>query len=87
MSPPTEVLEKVGSLPDIFGMDKDALTILVKELYDQSCEVFGEKFDMQFQNRKREVEIQELETETAESHGTFKIPKLKKVDKFKLLEQ
>merc|ERR1712217_903767 len=35
--------------------------------------------------RKRDMEIHNLEMETSESHGTFKIPKLKKVNKFKMM--
>merc|ERR1711944_335128 len=77
MGVPEAVLEKVGSLPDVGSMSKDDLAKLCKELYDRSCNVFGEKFD---------VEIHNLEMETSESHGTFKIPKLKKVNKFKMME-
>merc|ERR1711874_62440 len=76
---PEAVLEKVGSLPDIASMSKDDLAVLCKKLYDQSCSVFGEKFDVEYQVKKREME-------TSESHGTFKIPKLKKVNKFKMME-
>merc|ERR1712217_461694 len=36
--------------------------------------------------KKRDMEIHNLEMETSESHGTFKIPKLKKVNKFKMME-
>merc|ERR1719309_451970 len=36
--------------------------------------------------KKRDMEIHNLEMETSESHGTFKIPKLKKVNKFKVAE-
>merc|ERR1711862_879687 len=58
---------------------------LVKQLYDQSCAVFGEKFHMEYAVKKRDMEIHNLEMETSESHGTFKIPKLKKVNKFKMM--
>merc|ERR1712080_581485 len=58
------------------SMSKEDLAALVKKMYDNSCAVFGEKFDM---------EIHNLEMETSESHGTFKIPKLKKVNKFKMM--
>merc|ERR1711892_1150078 len=85
MGVPEAVLEKVGSLPDIAGMSKDDLAVLCKQLYDQSCAVFGEKFNMEYQVKKTDVEIMNLEAETSESHGTFKIPKLKKVNKFKML--
>ena len=41
---------------------------------------------MEYAVKKRDMEIHNLEMETSESHGTFKIPKLKKVNKFKPLE-
>merc|ERR1712033_124955 len=85
MGVPEAVLEKVGSLPDISGMSKDDLAALCKQLYDQSCAVFGEKFHMEYQVKKRDMEIHNLEMETSESHGTFKIRKLKKVNKFKMM--
>merc|ERR1711872_1128568 len=82
---PDSVKEKVGELPDISGMSKEDLSALVKQLYDQSCSVFGEKFHMEYAVKKRDMEIHNLEMETSESHGTFKIPKLKKVNKFKMM--
>merc|ERR1711946_69338 len=82
---PEAVLQKVGSLPDIGSMSKDDLAVLCK-LYEQSCAVFGEKFDVEYQVKKKDMEIHNLEMETSESHGTFKIPKLKKVNKFKMME-
>merc|ERR1712037_843575 len=85
MGVPEAVLSKVGSLPDVASMSKDDLTALIKQLYER-CTVFGEKFDEEFQVKKRDMEIHNLEMETSESHGTFKIPKLKKVNKFKPLE-
>merc|ERR1711930_34557 len=75
---PDSVKEKVGELPDISGMSKEDLSALVKQLYDQSCAVFGEKFHMEYAVKKSDME-------TSESHGTFKIPKLKKVNKFKMM--
>ena len=44
---PEEVQSKVGSLPDLTEMDKDSLVSLVKELYDRSCQIFSEQFDVQ----------------------------------------
>ena len=79
MGVPEAVLAKVGSLPDISSMSKDDLAVLCKKLYEQSCAVFGEKFDVEYQVKKKDMEIHNLEMETSESHGTFKIPKLKKV--------
>merc|ERR1712211_136966 len=86
MGVPGAVLNKVGSLPDIGSMSKDDLANLCKELYAKSCNVFGEKFDVEYQVKKRDMEIHNLDMETSESHGTFKIPKLKKVNKFKMME-
>jgi len=86
MGVPEAVLEKVGSLPDVASMSKDDLAALCKQLYDRACGVFGEKFDEEYQVKKRDMEIHNLEMETSESHGTFKIPKLKKVNKFKPVE-
>merc|ERR1712179_698444 len=54
-------------------------------MYDNSCVGFGEKFDMEHAVKKMDMEIHNLEMETSESHGTFKIPKLKKVNKFKVV--
>merc|ERR1712090_73195 len=85
MGVPEAVLEKVGALPDVSAMSKDDLAALCKQLYERSCVVFGEKFDEEYQVRKRDMEIHNLEMETSESHGTFKIPKLKKVNKFKMM--
>merc|ERR1711963_647569 len=49
---PDSVKEKVGELPDISGMSKEDLSALVKQLYDQSCSVFGEKFHMEYAVKK-----------------------------------
>merc|ERR1712089_41166 len=80
MAIPDSVKAKVGEMPDVSSMSKEDLAALVKQMYDQSCAVFGEKFDMGYQVKKMDMEIQ-----TSESHGTFKIPKLKKVNKFKMM--
>merc|ERR1712055_476210 len=85
MGVPEAVLENFGALPDVSAMSKDDLAALCKQLYEKSCAVFGEKFDMEYQVKKMDMEIRNLEMETSESHGTFKIPKLKKVNKFKMM--
>merc|ERR1712001_482359 len=53
MGVPEAVLEKVGSLPDIAAMSKDDLSALCKKLYEQGCSVFGEKFDVEYQVKRR----------------------------------
>ena len=74
MGVPEAVLAKVGSLPDLSGMSKDDVAALCKKLYEQSCSVFGEKFDEEYQVRKRDMEIHNLEMETSESHGISRSP-------------
>merc|ERR1712223_133563 len=67
------------ALPDLSAMDKQALASLVMELYERSCKVFGDTFDIQHQVRKLEIEISELEVEVNDMNGRFVIPKLRKV--------
>merc|ERR1719206_1170204 len=67
MGAPEAVLEKVGSMPDVSAMSKDDLAALCKQLYDKSCVVFGEKFDEEYQVKKRDMEIHNLEMGTSES--------------------
>ena len=62
----------------------DDLAALCLKLYEQSCAVFQEKWTMEFQVKKRDAEIHNLEVECSDSHGTFKVPKLKKVNRFKM---
>merc|ERR1712121_175079 len=85
MAVPDAVREKVGEMPDFGSMDKDALAAMAKQLYDQSCAVFAEKFNMEHEIKKNEVEIHALELEVNDMHGKFIIPALKKVSNFKLM--
>lgn len=72
-------------MPNVGDMDKDALAALIKQLYDQSCSVFAEKFNMEHEIKKNEMEIHALELEVNDMHGKFIIPQLKKVNNFKLM--
>jgi len=85
MAIPDAVKQKVGDMPDLSSMDKDALAALAKQLYDQSCAIFAEKFSMEHEVKKNEVEIHALELEVNDMHGKFIIPALKKVSNFKLM--
>jgi hypothetical protein len=85
MAIPDAVKSKVGDMPNVSDMDKDALAALIKQLYDQSCSVFAEKFTMEHEVKKNEVEIHALELEVNDMHGKFIIPALKKVSNFKLM--
>merc|ERR1711973_920222 len=71
MAIPDAVKDKVGDMPDVSSLDKDALNALVKQLYDQSCNVFAEKFNMEHEIKKNEVEIHALELEVNDMHGKF----------------
>jgi len=85
MAIPDAVKEKVGEMPSIADMDKEALAAVIKQLYDQSCAVFAEKFNMEHEVKKNEQEIHDLELEVNDMHGKFIIPQLKKVSNFKLM--
>ena len=65
----------------------DDLAALCMKLYEQSCAVFSEKWSMETQVKKKEQEILNLEAECQDSHGTFKVPKLKKVQRFKMEQE
>merc|ERR1712062_470915 len=81
---PDSIRDKVGPMPDVSSMSKDDLSALCMKLYDQTCSVFQEKYHMDQQVKKRDAEIHNLEIECMESHGSFKVPKLKKVNRFKM---
>merc|ERR1711973_42413 len=61
----------------------DSVKAKVGEMPDVSS---MSKEDLEALVKKMDMEIHNLEMETSESHGTFKIPKLKKVNKFKMME-
>merc|ERR1712002_342928 len=66
-------------LPDMSSMDKKALESLVLDLYQRSCQAFGDTFDVQHVVKKHDIEIHELEMEVNDMNGKFVIPKLRKV--------
>ena len=39
-------------MPNVADLDKDALAALIKQLYEQSCSVFADKFNMEHEVRK-----------------------------------
>merc|ERR1711878_218264 len=84
---PDSIRDKVGPLPDVSSMNKDDLSALCLKLYEQSCAVFAEKFHMEAQVKKRDAELHNLEAECMDTHGTFKVPKLKKVNRFKMEQE
>merc|ERR1712179_287847 len=55
-----------------------------QEYYDLSCATFSERFDIEHQVKKNDMEIHTLEMEVNDMHGKFIIPKLKKVHTFQL---
>merc|ERR1712089_41692 len=60
----------------------DSVKAKVGEMPDVSS---MSKEDLAALVKKMDMGIHNLEMETSESHGTFKIPKLKKVNKFKMM--
>lgn len=85
MAIPDAVKAKVGDMPNVADLDKDALAALIKQLYEQSCSVFADKFNMEHEVKKNQMEIHALELEVNDMHGKFIIPQLKKVNNFKLM--
>jgi len=85
MAVPDAVKSKVGDMPNVADMDKDALEGLIKQLYEQSCAVFADKFNVEHEVKKNDMEIHALELEVNDMHGKFIIPQLKKVNNFKLM--
>jgi hypothetical protein len=45
------MLLQVGDMPNVADLDKDALAALIKQLYEQSCSVFADKFNMEHEVR------------------------------------
>merc|ERR1712080_474033 len=78
------VKEKIGEIKDLGALDRDGLAAAVKEYYDLSCATFSERFDIEDQVKKNDMEIHALEMEVNDMHGKFIIPKLKKVHSFQL---
>jgi len=85
MGVPDIVKEKLGEMKDLGGLDKDGLEAVVKEYYQLSVDSFSERFDVEHQVKKNDMEIHALEMEVNDMHGKFIIPKLKKVHNFKLM--
>jgi len=85
MGVPDIVKEKIGDIKDMSGMDKAALEALVKEYYQLSVSSFSDRFDVEHQVKKNDMEIHALEMEVNDMHGKFIIPKLKKVSNFALM--
>merc|ERR1712165_279154 len=63
---PDSIRDKVGPLPDVSSMNKDDLSALCMKLYDQSCAVFQEKYQMEQLVKKRDAEIHNLEMEATD---------------------
>merc|ERR1712080_541312 len=84
MGVPDVVKEKIGEIKDLGALDRDGLAAAVKEYYDLSCATFSERFDIEHQVMKNDMEIPALEMEVNDMHGKFIIPKLKKVRTFQL---
>jgi hypothetical protein len=85
MGVPDIVKEKLGEMKDLAALDKDGLEAVVKEYYQLSVDSFSERFDVEHQVKKNDMEIHALEMEVNDMHGKFIIPKLKKVHNFKLM--
>merc|ERR1712080_26415 len=61
MGVPDFVKEKIGEIKDLGALDRDGLAAAVKEYYDLSCATFSERFDIEHQVKKNDMEIHALE--------------------------
>lgn len=83
---PAEVLGRLGEKKDLENVSEDEIKAIVKEYYDRMVAMEGDLFDINYETKKRDLLIDELNMEVSDMRGRFVIPKLKKVHTFKLTE-
>jgi troponin I len=72
--------ERIPSLPDnLDGMDEDELREVYQEFYDHIVELESNKYDLSYDVRQKDFEINELTIAVNDLRGKFVKPTLKKV--------
>merc|ERR1711962_2000143 len=74
--------ERCGQPKDLESASEDALKQICKEYFDRMYMCESEKYDMEFEVRKRGFEINELNIAVNDLRGKFIKPSLKKVSKY-----
>lgn len=85
MSAPPEVVARVGEPKKLENCSEDELKAILKEYYDKWVATEGEKYDIEYTVKMRDMQIHQLEMEVTDMRGKFILPKLKKVHNFKLM--
>merc|ERR1712180_184011 len=74
--------ERCGQPKDLESASEDALKQICKEYFDRMYQCESQKYDMEFEVRKRGFEINELNIAVNDLRGRFIKPTLKKVSKY-----
>merc|ERR1712077_26586 len=74
--------ERCGQPKSLEGASEDALVQICKEYFDRMYQCESQKYDMEFEVRKRGFEINELNIAVNDLRGKFIKPTLKKVSKY-----
>merc|ERR1719281_1815838 len=74
--------ERCGQPKDIDNASEDQLKQICKEYFDRMYTCESQKYDMEFEVRKRGFEINELNIAVNDLRGKFIKPTLKKVSKY-----
>ncbi|XP_058445061.1 troponin I isoform X5 [Malaya genurostris] len=74
--------ERCGKPKNIEDANEDMLKDIVKEYYNRMYTCEGQKWDLEFEVRKRDWEISDLNAQVNDLRGKFVKPALKKVSKY-----
>merc|ERR1711890_87677 len=74
--------ERCGQPKDVDNASEDQLKQICKDYFDRMYLCESQKYDMEFEVRKRDFEINELNIAVNDLRGKFIKPSLKKVSKY-----
>uniref|UniRef100_A0A1Q3FVE5 Troponin I n=1 Tax=Culex tarsalis TaxID=7177 RepID=A0A1Q3FVE5_CULTA len=74
--------ERCGKAKNLEDANEDMLKDIVKEYYNRMYTCEGQKWDLEYEVRKRDWEISDLNAQVNDLRGKFVKPTLKKVSKY-----
>ncbi|XP_055585837.1 troponin I isoform X2 [Uranotaenia lowii] len=74
--------ERCGKPKNIEDANEDVLKDIVKEYFERMYSCEGQKYDLEYEVRKRDWEISDLNAQVNDLRGKFVKPTLKKVSKY-----
>merc|ERR1712106_914524 len=78
-----KVIDERGGQPkDLDSASEDDLQLICQDYFDRMYECESQKYDMEFECRKKDFEINELNIAVNDLRGKFIKPTLKKVSKY-----